>query len=89
MTLCIILYKLKFFNKLFNYFGKISYELYLVHYLVYMCVFQLIKLPLYINAIIAIVLSIIVSIVYNYAIKKLWDVLEKNYRRKSIEKNTI
>ena len=89
MTLCIILYKLKFFNKLFNYFGKISYELYLVHYLVYMCVFQLIKLPLYINAIIAIVLSIIVSIFYNYAIKKLWDLLEKNCRRKSIENNNI
>lgn len=70
ISLCLILYRINFLKKIINYFGEISYELYLVHYMVYMCVFELIKMPLYLNAIIAIVLSIIISIIYNYTIKR-------------------
>lgn len=70
ISLCCILYRMNFLKKCINYLGKISYELYLVHYLVYMCVFKLIRMPLYVNAIIAIILSIIISILYNYIIKK-------------------
>lgn len=69
ITLCIILYKIKFIKKGIKYLGKISYELYLVHYLIYMCVFKFISMPQYINSIIAIILSIIISIFYNYILK--------------------
>ena len=87
ICLCLILYRMNFFKNIINYFGKISYELYLVHYLVYMCVFKLIKMPLYVNAIIAIILSIIISIAYNHIIKYLANICENqkyNFYKKHI-----
>lgn len=88
-SLCIILYKFKIFRNVFDYLGRISYELYLVHYLIYMCVFKLIKMSSYINAIIAIILSVIIAITYNYVINNLSDILEKKYNIKFIKKKTI
>lgn len=70
-----LIYRLKIFNKWFEWVNKFSYELYLVHILVMMTCARLIdSVPNICMCVIAFVLSLLFGYAYNYIIKKMFSI---------------